>query len=200
MIGNLTGQQILLIIIGIIVIIWLISWLMTKNKPIPVQQVIREPMQMTSQQSGVVQSGIGQPNLPQQVTIPIGSELLQETPFTLYYFYRPTCGYCNQFESVWKEVSNGLKNMNGISVRAVDSTKPENENITFYYNITTVPTIILVTPDKNIEYTGDRSANDLYNFVISHTKEYYQNNQQMPNNEFSINNQYTPNNQFSQTH
>jgi thiol-disulfide isomerase/thioredoxin len=201
MISNLTGQQILLIIIGIIIVIWLIGWLMSShNKPaLPIQQqIVRQPAQIITPQIITPQIITPQPpTMPHptqpSITKPLGPEVQHETPFTLYYFYRPTCPYCKQFEPIWKEIVNHFKNINGISLRAVDSTLPQNENLSFYYNITSVPTIILVTPEKNIEYEGNRSSNDLYNFVISHINDYLQNNQNnqyAPNDNYDINNQY----------
>ena len=94
------------------------------------------------------------------------------TPFILYYHYNPNCGACKNFTPVWNEISNKLQNIPGISVRAIDSTRPENETLTFYYNITQTPTIILVTPNKNIEYTGDRNAADIYDFIINSLNEH----------------------------
>ena len=47
----------------------------------------------------------------------------------------------------------------------------KNENLAFYYNISAYPTIILVTPNRNIEYSGDRTVEDLQQFVIKHINE-----------------------------
>lgn len=171
MIGNLTGRQILLIVIIIIIIIWLLGWLFYKPT--------------STQTTQVSHLGQLQPNITQINTAPmpvmsnsVGQEnLVANTPFILYYFYKQSCPYCKKFSSAWNEVSNKLKGINGLSVRAIDATNPENDNLAFYYNITGYPTVILVTPDKNVEYTGDRSAEDLYNFVISILNEYSQNNQ-----------------------
>lgn len=91
---------------------------------------------------------------------------VRKAPFTLYNFYSPMCGASMKFMPVWQEVAKRLKNINAIDIRTVDATKPQNETLTFYYNITSYPTIILVTPDRNIEYNGDYNAEDLYQFVI----------------------------------
>lgn len=91
----------------------------------------------------------------------------QNTPFTLYNFYSPKCPACRNFANNWDRSVDGLKKLGGLSIHAKDVTKPENENLAFYYNVTRLPTVILVTPDKNIEYNGDRSVEDLQNFVVS---------------------------------
>ncbi len=73
---------------------------------------------------------------------------------------------------VWNDVADKLKGIDGISVEAIDATKSENENLAFYYNIQKYPTVILVTPDKNIEYSGNRTSSDLYRFVVSNIASY----------------------------
>lgn len=175
MIENLTVQQFLLFILGIIILLWLIYWICSSSKKNKV--AIYQPYKILSHQQNVKSSN----QLPIQH---------QETPFILYYFYIPTCGFCKQFTPSWIEVVNKLKNLNIVTLRAIDATKPENETLAFYYNISHSPTVILVTPDKNIEYDGNRDPNDLYNFVVSNINEYSQNIQHVPNNQFDINNQY----------
>ena len=173
MIGNLTGKQILMIIVGVIVLLWLIQWLTSPKRRVVQTQTIKSPQQVPSPQQ-VQQLQSPQPRQP--VTTTVGLETAQpDTPFVLYNFYSPNCGHCKNFTPAWNEVADKLKGITGISVRAIDASKPENENLAFYYNITGYPTVILVTPDKNIEYSGDRSANDLHQFVVTNINQYAQN-------------------------
>lgn len=92
--------------------------------------------------------------------------------FTLYYFYSPICGHCKQFYPVWNEVFNKLKHISSLSIHAINGTKPENENLAFYYNIVGFPTVILVTPNKYIVYEGPRNVEDLYKFIILNMNEH----------------------------
>lgn len=83
----------------------------------------------------------------------------------LYYFYSPHCGYCKMFKPVWDKVSKDITHGHGVRTIAIDATDPANNDIAFYYNINAYPTIILVTPNKNYEYTGNRSYEDIERFV-----------------------------------
>jgi thiol-disulfide isomerase/thioredoxin len=149
MIGNLTARHIIIIIIAIIVVLLLVKWLTSKPS------------------TGKYMYSYGYRRPPKNPTTQ------PESPFILYYFYSPTCDHCKQFSPVWNELVNALQNTKNITIRAVDATKPENENLAFYYNVTGYPTVVLVTPDKkSIEYTGDRSYNDLYQFVESNLSKY----------------------------
>lgn len=87
-----------------------------------------------------------------------------KTEAKIYYFYSPQCGYCKQFTNTWNELVNKNKDLEFISV---DATVKENQNLAFYYNINKFPTIILVTPKKTSEYTGNRSYAEILNFVRS---------------------------------
>lgn len=82
--------------------------------------------------------------------------------FMLYYFYHPSCGYCQQFNPVWDELS---KKYHSSNLRKIDATDSANENLTFYYNVTAYPTIILVSGNKNKRYSGNRSIDDIQKFI-----------------------------------
>lgn len=173
MFQNLTGKQILLIIIVIIVILWLIYYFVNRSA--------MSTEYMTNQQ--IPQGGCNQPSqaMKQKIHAMAQSQMAQkdckqEVPFTLYNFYSPDCGWCKKFMPVWDELANGLQGIGALAIKKVDVTKPENENLAFYYNVSAYPTIILVTPNRNMEYTGDRTAKDLGNFVLKHINEYYSNN------------------------
>ena len=188
---NLTGKQLLLIILAIIIMLWFINWLMNRGKGVKLspqqmaaaataaairqqQQHMAAGQQMTAQQQMAAQQMLAQ---QQPGVLGFDDQSKQEAPFILYYFHDPNCGACKNFSPVWNEVASKLTGINNLSIRTIHSTKPENENLSFYYNITGTPTVILVTPDRNIEYTGNRTADDLYNFVINNLKEYAQNPQ-----------------------
>ena len=107
---------------------------------------------------------------PEQSPRPEDAQL--DSPFVLYYFYSPNCRFSQQFSPAWSTVANKLQSINLVSPRAIDASKQENEHLAFYYNVRGYPTVILVTPDKHIEYSGDRSPDDLYRFVASAVNNY----------------------------
>lgn len=166
---KLSINKILLIIVAIIFVFWILI-LITKKPPAkPIQTHTQQ--QPTSQQQHTITQ---QHTIPQQPSQNIVSDVDSNKPFTLYYFYNPNCPHCQTFNPAWKTVVNQLKNIKDLSIREINSLdkNPENENLSFYYNITGYPTIILVTPDKNMEYTGARKADDLYKYVIDNIREY----------------------------
>jgi len=80
----------------------------------------------------------------------------------VYYFYSPFCIHCKKFTATWNEL---VKNIKDFEFNAIDATLKENQNLAFYYNVNKFPTIILALPNKTIEYSGDRSYNDILNFI-----------------------------------
>lgn len=84
---------------------------------------------------------------------------------SLYYFYSPRCGHCQNFMSEWQRTEQKLSPR--LNLKKIDATQKENEDLTFYYNVDAFPTIILITPNKNIEYQGERNADAIEAFVVS---------------------------------
>lgn len=103
----------------------------------------------------------------------INEKTLRQKPvFRLYIFYSPECDYCKTFIPETIKVKKQLDNFPEILVEHIDVTQPENDNIAFYYNVETVPNTIFITPEKNVQYIGERSAAGLYEFVVKQIKEY----------------------------
>lgn len=148
------GKYLIWIILAIIAIIWFTYWWTNREHAMSPQMPL-EPSPTTVRQADI----INEPN----------SEM---TPFTLYYFHDPKCGGCRKFTPIWNEISARLKSVPGISLRMIDNSKLENETLSFYYNIIRTPTIILVTPDKSIEYNGTRTADNIHQFIITNVQQY----------------------------
>ncbi|AQN68268.1 thioredoxin [Saudi moumouvirus] len=178
---NLSWQHIVLIIIIAIIVFWFLSWLLFP-KTIPqstgpyYQPQIIQPMTILPQNNN---------NIPPQYAFGVVSndnnaqnantadvQNAANDPFVLYYFHSPTCGHCKNFNPAWELLRQKLSGSRGVSTRAIDTTNPENENLAFYYNVSAVPTIILITPDRNVEYSGNRNPDDLHNFVVAHINDH----------------------------
>ena len=161
MFDNLSSNQILMIVVVIVGIIFAVMYF-TKPKITP----NRNPYPKKRTYNTITQTAPQEKNKSND----------EQNRFTLYNFYSPKCGWSVKFMPDWNKVANQLNNSSeqssDISVKSIDVTKPENENLAFYYNITAYPTIILTTPNRNIEYSGDRSPNDLINFVKTTMAEY----------------------------
>lgn len=158
-----TTQQVLLIVLVVVIVLLLFSWFSSgKNKNTgSVQNPIIIPPNYGQRPPGLM----GVPPIETLANISHPNK-----SYILYYFYNPGCHFCKTFNPSWSELVERLKGYRDLETRAVDVTKPENENLAFYYNISKYPTIILVTPEKNIEYNGTRSTNDLHNFVLSNVQ------------------------------
>lgn len=170
MFTNLTSIHLLLIIIGIIILIWLLNWFIIrrKNKQLTHQT---NKIKQNNQLDFMIEKTSESINMGNSLNSTTQS---QNSPFILYYFYLPTCPHCINFYPSWNELCDRISSIPGLTTIAIDSSKSENENLSFYYNVSNFPTIILVTPDKNIEYPGNlpRTVENIYTFVLSNIGHY----------------------------
>lgn len=186
--AKITVTQVLLIILAILILLWLINWYVScqRNKNTIISELAGKGQLNKLNHQNDSFNPNGQFSTKEQFATDnqqtYNGQSLQtpytqvKTPFILYYFYNPGCIHCKQFNPVWNAITSKL-NPNIITVRAIDGTKPENDDLTFYYNLTGYPTVVLVTPIDNIEYDGDRSSDDLYNFIVTKIGEYSPDNQ-----------------------
>ena len=70
-------------------------------------------------------------------------------------FYKTSCSYCNDFLPIWYQVINNLPN--NVKYEEINSDKDNESNKkTNEYNITSVPTVILlINNEKKIRYIND---------------------------------------------
>lgn len=59
-------------------------------------------------------------------------------------FYSPTCGPC-------KIVSKNLEQINNVEIEDIDVIDSENEELILKYNIRSVPTIIVLGEDNEVQ-------------------------------------------------
>ncbi|AAV50709.1 thioredoxin domain-containing protein [Acanthamoeba castellanii mimivirus] len=158
---KLSWQHIVLIVLAIILILWIISLLLCRKPVRPTYQVpIIQPMQ-------VIQPHQNDIDPAWQTTYSPNNTDNQNQQYVLYYFNNPSCPHCKNFSSTWDMLKNNFRSINNLSLKEISTDKQENEHLVFYYNIRRVPTIILVTPDKNLEYSGNKSLEDLTQFIRS---------------------------------
>ena len=80
---------------------------------------------------------------------------------TVMLFYKKDCHFCQDFMPVWTKIVNNLSNnIKYEEIECNENTKKANE-----YNITGVPTIILLVNNTQIIYMGDRSYSSINNFL-----------------------------------
>lgn len=63
---------------------------------------------------------------------------------TILKFYSPTCGPC-------KVVSRNLEQIEGAEIKSIDVTDSTNKELLDKYNIITVPTIIILGEDGEVQ-------------------------------------------------
>lgn len=149
------------IILGILVVVWIVYELFINNdnKYEMMQNKIKK-------QNETIQLNNNDSNQK--------AELSNNNPFVLYYFYSPECPCCQKFRTSWNIIAEKINTIGGISVYEVNGNDPKNDDLMFYYNIKKYPTIILSSPEKNAEYFGNYSVNDIYAFIIKEMSNYVQ--------------------------
>ena len=84
----------------------------------------------------------------------------------LYYFNTKYCRHCILFAPEWKKIVESNSN---IVCRSIDAADSKNEALVFYYNVTSVPTIIFVHNNQIFEYKGStRTADSINEFIRNH--------------------------------
>ena len=82
----------------------------------------------------------------------------------LMLFYKSSCSYCNDFLPIWYQVINNLPN--NVKYEEINSDKDNESNKqTNSYNITSVPTIILLINNEKKIYMGNRTYNEIKRFL-----------------------------------
>ena len=99
-------------------------------------------------------------------------QLNQDPPTSdniFYYFTNPDCGYCKKFNDQFNAFLNKIQNANipNLTIAMIDVNDPKHSRLVGYYNIRNTPTLILATPEKIIEYDGQRTPDSLYNFIAT---------------------------------
>jgi len=80
---------------------------------------------------------------------------------TLY--YAPWCGHCQKLEPTWNKVEQHLKSDPAVKVNKINCE--EHPHLAKQEGVNGFPTIILKANGKKKIYQGDRSFNDIINFV-----------------------------------
>lgn len=89
-------------------------------------------------------------------------------------FFAPWCGHCKKFKPDFKTAGDKLQGI--VSFGAIDCTDQQNQYICNSQNIRGYPTVKFfnseVNPGKVLEYTGDRSVNNVLVYAMSNVKDY----------------------------
>ena len=99
-------------------------------------------------------------------------EVINNDKDVMLLFYAPWCGHCKALHPKYEEVAKKLKAKNPKLLMAkIDATENEVENI----NISGFPTVKFYPGNKKdkapLDYNGDRTVEDMMNFVVSNLGE-----------------------------
>lgn len=88
---------------------------------------------------------------------------------TLVKFYAPWCGHCKRMAPTWDELAEKFIGNTRVKIAKVDCTLPESKELCSQQEVDGFPTIYIYKNGKKvIEYNGNRSLNDLFEFVSKH--------------------------------
>jgi thiol-disulfide isomerase/thioredoxin len=93
------------------------------------------------------------------------SESFSYVPYKeMIYFSMPGCRYCEKMQPTFDLLLKNYGKIKGIKLKQIISSK--NPKLVEKYNIQSFPTILYIREGKVVnEYKGDRSYNDLLNFM-----------------------------------
>ena len=106
-------------------------------------------------------SGSGSSNKMNNDTIV--SYINKDSQAKLMLFYKTSCHYCSEFLPIWYKIINDLPN--NILYEEIDTEDTKNSKKVISYNISTVPTIILIVNNSKKVYKGNRTYKDIKEFL-----------------------------------
>lgn len=86
---------------------------------------------------------------------------------TIMNFNTDWCGYSKQFQPIWNQFSSNMTGK-GIKVQNIKCDKEENAELCQKFKVQGYPTVKLIKDNKEIEYNGDRTVEDLEDFANQH--------------------------------
>lgn len=94
----------------------------------------------------------------------ISSYINKDSQTKLMLFYKTSCRYCTEFLPTWYKITNDLPNTILYEEINTENDKKSNK-IANSYNISSVPTIILIVDNNTKVYRGDRTYKDIEHFL-----------------------------------
>lgn len=88
----------------------------------------------------------------------------------VFNFNTSWCGWSKKFQSEWDDFSNRVNSDSRLShVEAIDikCDDEKNESICKEYEVPGYPYVIVETNGERIKYTGERTADDLVQYVLN---------------------------------
>lgn len=84
-------------------------------------------------------------------------------------FFAPWCGHCKRLAPTWEELAIKFVGNPYVKIAKVDCTLDSSKDLCNQQEVDGFPTLFLYKDGEKVaEYTGSRSLEDLYEFVIKH--------------------------------
>lgn len=202
---KLSTKQIILMVVAIIIVLWILGVFRSSNNDsqvMTIQTTVRNPNttgQIIQPYQQINHNGANrnnnngnrnqnwnqngnqkQHNIANDIT---SATDIPNTPYILYFFYSTRCPHCSNMVVEWNNLVDNLRNYPNISTVAVNTDNENLSSLVFYHQANLIPTILLQTPDRKLQYNGNRTSQDIYNFVL-------ENSQNLHNSQNSQNSQY----------
>lgn len=96
-------------------------------------------------------------------------QILENSEYSLIYFFKDNCKWCQQFEPTYDDLVNYYDNTNEFQLLKVDSTRNKKTKIKFM--LQSYPTVLLYNRQtKQVQkFTGKRNILSLINFINDNT-------------------------------
>lgn len=84
-------------------------------------------------------------------------------------FFAPWCGHCKRLAPTWEELGKKFIGNPSVKIAKVDCTLDTSKDLCNQQEVDGFPTLFLYKDGKKLaEYTGSRSLDDMYEFVMKH--------------------------------
>ncbi|XP_037069790.1 thioredoxin domain-containing protein 5-like [Pollicipes pollicipes] len=92
--------------------------------------------------------------------------------YTFIKFYAPWCGHCKRLAPTWDQLAVKMLGNPAVKIAKVDCTENDNRPLCSQQGVSGFPTVILYHDGaKVVEYEGNRSLDDMANFIKSNMKQ-----------------------------
>lgn len=89
-----------------------------------------------------------------------------EKGVTFVKFFAPWCGHCKRMAQTWDELAAKFIGVAGVKIAKVDCTLAESKELCSEQDVNGFPTLYIYKDGEKIsEYSGNRSLDDLFEFV-----------------------------------
>lgn len=126
-------------------------------------------IQLNSMADKITTEDVQQPSSPVLSLVASNFKSTVSKGLTFIKFFAPWCGYCKGLAPTWEDLGKKISSYENIIIAKVDCSSNLNKELCSEQEVNGFPTLILYNNGEKVEeYTGLRSLEDLFEFVIKH--------------------------------